>query len=396
MKPTRQRPLINEFAWSVSVLVFAFAVAPVAADACDVPVFRYALERWTSDSYRATVFYRGELTDDDAEAVANLRKQSHREQGTANLDVHICDVDRPLEPEFAQLLNKPQEALLPRLVLQSPVINGRRFVVCSSEVRDFDAELAFNSPAGSRVVERLFAGDSVVWLVFTAAGEEFATKVEMLTHELDRLGDELPLPEGIGLPGSEVYSDVPLTLRFSVVTAGMGDPAERFLETSLRQFAPPSAARQPIVVPVYGRGRALAVLPLAEIDVASIEDLSRFLSGPCSCQVKEQNPGFDLPLAVDWEARLFGDFVPPPTGNGAAPAGAGPEATLVAIPPGATTSHASQAASTTPTANREERVNPLGVILFAMTACAVLWTIGTRRAALGGRGSASDRSDKLT
>jgi hypothetical protein len=80
----------------------------------------------------------------------------------------------------------------------------------------------------------------------------------------------------------------------------------------LRAFAPGMAANEPLAVPVYGRGRALAVVPLAEVDVPLIEDLSRFLSGPCSCQVKEQNPGFDLPLAVAWDARLFPDAGPPP------------------------------------------------------------------------------------
>jgi hypothetical protein len=91
-----------------------------------------------------------------------------------------------------------------------------------------------------------------------------------------------------------------------------GDQREHFLESMLRSFAPGVAVDEPIAVPVYGRGRALAVVPQAEIDVPLIEDLSRFLSGPCSCQVKEQNPGFDLPLAVDWDGRLFTDSARPP------------------------------------------------------------------------------------
>ena len=34
-----------------------------AAHACNVPVFRFALERWRPDPYRLTVFHRGPLAD---------------------------------------------------------------------------------------------------------------------------------------------------------------------------------------------------------------------------------------------------------------------------------------------------------------------------------------------
>ncbi len=57
----------------------------------------------------------------------------------------------------------------------------------------------------------------------------------------------------------------------------------------------------PVVVPVFGRGRALEVIPAADLTGSLIEDLTLYLSGPCSCQVKERNPGFDLLMATDWE-----------------------------------------------------------------------------------------------
>ena len=62
-----------------------------------------------------------------------------------------------------------------------------------------------------------------------------------------------------------------------------------------------------------------------------MEDLTLFLSGACSCQVKEQNPGFDLLLSADWNAELFGEGVDPPaprtTRDRDSP-------TLLTIPPG--------------------------------------------------------------
>ena len=36
----------------------------------------------------------------------------------------------------------------------------------------------------------------------------------------------------------------------------------------------------------------------------NIDEACTFLTGPCSCQVKELNPGVDLLMAVDWEEEV--------------------------------------------------------------------------------------------
>jgi hypothetical protein len=351
-------------------------------------VFRYALERWPSDLYVATVFHRGELSESDTATVAALRSQSVREGGTANIDIRLCDVAGPLDNDAGELWEQqPADAPLPRLVLRTPLVKGRRLVVWTGALAEFDAAQVFDSPARARLVERLFAGDSVVWIVFTPEGVESEEKVAFLTRELDRLGNELPLPDGIGLPGSEVYSDVPLTLRFSVVSVRMGDEQERFLESLLRAFAPGAAADEPLAVPLYGRGRALAVVPLADVDVPLIEDLSRFLSGPCSCQVKEQNPGFDLPLAVAWDARLFPDATPPPD----TATGARVKSKLVPIQVSGSPGQSSTAQSATATGSKRPAATaasvhvapeaetayarPLAIVALAAGGLIVLWSL---------------------
>jgi hypothetical protein len=54
---------------------------------------------------------------------------------------------------------------------------------------------------------------------------------------------------------------------------------------------------------VFGRGRALFPLIGAGITAENIRDEhARFLIGPCTCKVKEQNPGVDLLFAADWTA----------------------------------------------------------------------------------------------
>ena len=61
--------------------------------------------------------------------------------------------------------------------------------------------------------------------------------------------------------------------------------------------------------PVIGRGRVLYAL----VGKGNFEDTiamaSRFVVGPCSCQVKDQNPGFDLLMNVDWDEKIGGSLV---------------------------------------------------------------------------------------
>ncbi|MDE2714511.1 MAG: hypothetical protein OSB74_09135, partial [Verrucomicrobiota bacterium] len=61
---------------------------------------------------------------------------------------------------------------------------------------------------------------------------------------------------------------------------------------------------EPMAFPVFGRGRALNALVGKGINADMIDEASAFLSGPCSCQVKRQNPGFDLLTSVNWDQLL--------------------------------------------------------------------------------------------
>jgi hypothetical protein len=56
----------------------------------------------------------------------------------------------------------------------------------------------------------------------------------------------------------------------------------------------------PMVFPVFGRGRAMPALIGAGITKENIGDAARFLAGPCSCEVKRDNPGVDLLMTADW------------------------------------------------------------------------------------------------
>ena len=77
----------------------------------------------------------------------------------------------------------------------------------------------------------------------------------------------IQMPDGIGLPGSELHSETPLLIKFSLIEINPNDEDEAFLMQSLSGFHGESNdgkqedPTEPLAVPVFGRGRALECYP---------------------------------------------------------------------------------------------------------------------------------------
>jgi hypothetical protein len=327
LRPVASVAFVVALAWSAGVW------------ACNVPVFRYALERWRNDLYHVVVFHKGGLSADDRKRVDDIGRRSTIEGGTANLEVTTVDVADEFEPGFEELWKTvPQDAALPFVLVQARMGRDRTLTVWEGPLPGINLDQLTHSRDRQEIVDRLVKGHSAVWVVLPGR-DELATHntVNLIETELNRLQDELPLPEGIGQPGSEVYSEIPLTLKFSVLVLKPGPEADSLLPEMMRRIAPGAAAEgQPLVAPVFGRGRAVDVIPGDKVDEGTVEDLSRFICGACSCQVKEQNPGFDLLMSVPWNEKLFAPNMLPPKDEPKNEKGA----ELLAIAPGPAASDA--------------------------------------------------------
>lgn len=254
----------------------------------------------------------------------------------ANVSVLIHDVNA-LDADRASLWRKVQQeaaSQMPFVVVQGRHAKGS--FQCWAGPLESVAELGLlQSPARDEMAQRLLAGHALVWCVLGSSDERqnrrLLTRLDLASRKLQ---DTLQLPEGIGEPGSELFSEVPLLLKFSTLLIDRSNPQEQFLCNLFRELQPDAYQRdEALVIPVFGRGRALEVIPAGELREALIEDLALFLCGACSCQVKEQNPGFDLLMSVDWNAELFGaDGVVPPIAESIQPGQRKP--VLLTIPPG--------------------------------------------------------------
>jgi hypothetical protein len=168
------------------------------------------------------------------------------------------------------------------------------------------------SPVRVELAKRLLSGDSVVWLVI---GSEDKAKddavAKLLDEQLKRLGKELKLPE-IQAEDQRVLAAAqpPLKMAFSMLRMDRNDPREQLLVSLLLPAGVSKDVKGagPVVVPVFGRGRGLALLPGKDLTAEMIEDMATFLVGECSCTRKADSRGLDILMSADWEGLITGQI----------------------------------------------------------------------------------------
>ena len=326
---------------AVRILAAILVCCSASLLACQVPVFRYALERWNADQYRVTVLHDQPLTAVQQEALDGLRAAaSAAPNAAASLDLQVLDLTTSsrLSPQLRAQWQRWSEQDQPLVLVDFPSANetGRTEPVYAAALTPQLASELLDSPVRREIAARLTSGHSAVW-VFVPSGREAddAAALKRLNAQLRADEDWLEIPSAEELevqPEVLEQVKVPLKIEFSVVTLRRDDPAEQFLlqslllsEEDLTQFD------QPLAFPVFGQGRVLYALVGQGIAVDTIRTASAFMCGPCSCQVKNQNPGFDLLLRVDWKAKLGEVLISEPVETVDKEANA---PTLLAIPPG--------------------------------------------------------------
>lgn len=300
----RRFPLLALF-W-LSLTMVAIASANLSA-ACPIPVFRYALERWQPDVYGALIFHRGPLPDDLNAVMAKLDPQRENADTFANILVKTVDLDNDPEPYFVDVFEKLEisDEDLPWMMVKYPVSSGIPRNVFSGQLEASVIKQLTSSPARQKLADELTGGKTAVWILLECgdkAKDDLA--FETLSTRLAALETEIELPE---LEESELAeweisgSDGKLAVEFSIVRVGRDDPTEEmFVKILLDTEQDLVDLDGPMAFPVFGQGRALYALVDKGINNDTIDDAAHFLTGPCSCQIKDQNPGVDLLMSVDW------------------------------------------------------------------------------------------------
>ncbi len=280
-----------------------------AAAGCSVPVFRYALERWENDPFQLVVFSQGKLEPSLAADLDGMEAVMDRTGALPNWKVVRVDVSQPVPALWAAIWEKQKSLPLPSLALCTPEWTREDPALHSAQLTKAELAALVSSPKRLEVLAQLLKGTAVVWLVAeTADAKANSELLTLLETETKRLADTILISAGVRKDGVNVLSDLPLEVSFSLVRVRADDPAEALLMKLLNNGDP---VTQPTLYPVFGRGRVLAALTAAKMNKELLEETARFLCGACSCQVKAQNPGFDLLLQADWQ-QIFGDNALPP------------------------------------------------------------------------------------
>lgn len=348
-------------------LALLFLLGLTASFACQVPVFRYALERWESDFYTVLISPAaadGEISAAEKEVVELLESAQSDPATGANIFVRIDDQAKA-EHRGKMRLFYPQKI---RGLEPAPIWTG----AISAE----NAQKIVHSPARREIVERILSGQSAIWLLVRSGNpEKDQTALKELEAFATEAKDVLDIPEGVvtqeealegdfrGNPDNILRAEVPLKIEFTSLTVSRDDPAEEVflamltnLEDDLHEYE-----NEPMVFPVFGRGRVLEPLIAAGINRDNALDYSGYLCGACSCEVKDQNPGMDLVVSANWDEALDGNTVvidkilPPLSGTAAITNAVTPNAGLAAAEPEEVVSSGSVEPAALPIASTEPK-----------------------------------------
>lgn len=258
-------------------LIFSLALAAPAC-ACTIPVFRFALDRWEADKFHLVL---PAALSKDASVNALLRPL--RANGKANLDITTTsDVTQP-ELRYSRESDHP---------------------VWTGALNADSLGALLDSPGRQELLKRILAGESVIWVTVTDKSD--TAEAERIEKRLKFLEQVATLPvQNPNDPDSQLGPGPALRLKFTTLHLRRDDPAEQPL---IQMLAGPTgkvdASKTNFAAAVFGRGRVLGAWPLSDLDDASLEDACMFLVGRCSCRVKNENPGWDILMNVDWEKAL--------------------------------------------------------------------------------------------
>ncbi|NOZ21852.1 MAG: hypothetical protein GXP25_12290 [Planctomycetes bacterium] len=266
-------------------LVLVALLSATLACACDLPVYRYALERWARDPCYFVCYASGEKSKSEAE-IERILDQGPDDGFFANVyfkRVDVKEIDKLHERSSARKLWEQHKTdKLPLYVVTSPL--GMTFYAGALTPQDLGPMLS--SPKRKKIAERL-CDDKLVF-IFLRSGK--AEKDKAAAAVLKQLSS------------SEVASEI-----LAPIELDRKDPAETWLVRQLLAVENDLAdSKDPMIFPVIGRGHVLPPYLGEGITKQNLEEAVMVLGGPCTCTVKAYLGGVDLLTNWNWEGAVYG------------------------------------------------------------------------------------------
>lgn len=247
-----------------------------------MPVFYYALDQWNSAPHRVTV-----------SSAAGAKSW-----------------ERAAERSHANLVPLVAKGSAGRVRINYPEGGPAWWDAPANKPGGPSLAVLIDSPLRRTVAKHLASGEAAVWVLLQSgdvARDKAAEK--MLTGRLRYAEKVLQLPEPDDSTAPVVSGAVAAKprLKFTILKLSRRDAKEIGLREQLLHLDKGAASTKgPVAVAIFGRGRALPPLYGKMLATSYVDDILLFLTGNCSCQVKEMNPGVDLLMSTDWDTLLRG------------------------------------------------------------------------------------------
>jgi hypothetical protein len=288
--------------WLAPLLVSTLAAGLVIgsmfdAAACPIPVCQFSLEYWESDHYQVEVRHDGTFSEDQQAALDLLEAAAAGRGRHANVTLSWRDYSKAL-------IAPPQGVELPYVRVTYPTMSGIRAPFWEGPLeKQLIEDRLLHSPKRQEIAEKLLDRRTGVWLLLESGNRSNdRTARRTLERELPRLEQTLTFPD----LGDADWGEIANKVEFSFLTLRRDDPDEQVLvnmllgiERDLKDYED-----KPIVFPIYGRGLIMYALIGDGINAWTLARAGQFLTGPTSGEVKNQNPGVDMLMSVDWESKV--------------------------------------------------------------------------------------------
>ncbi|MBI2480874.1 MAG: hypothetical protein HYV60_20270 [Planctomycetia bacterium] len=282
-------------------------VAACVARACETPVYRYAMYRWQPAPYEVYFFHDQPANEQDQrvqELLIDFERGGDSRANVAYIPINIAeDPDlASVPPDVKKAWLERESKDLPTYFIATPYGVGISFEqLDEAKVRSF-----VQSPVRKSLAAQLETGKLGVFVMLSGkdAAETQATETILngLVTEVQEGKVSLYVSPAKGAAESEAEAAKPNN-DLGFIKIDRDNAEEQWFVRSLLAMEPDLAKEErSMVFLVYGRARAL--LPYIGKGITR-ENLIReieFISGACSCTVKEQNPGVDLLVRYDWES----------------------------------------------------------------------------------------------
>ena len=282
--------------------------------ACNIPVFRYALQRWEPDNYELVVLHHDSLNDEQLELLRTLEVAREDPVSPLNINVRLAALDQPLQQRDQQLLSQVDPPpVSPWMLVSYPAFTNTDRLAFSAPFNTETVQALLDSPLRRLVVERILSGDSAVWVLIESGNQVQDDAAEqVLKRRLQQLEKTLQLPGPVENEIDDLFPTEQSAspdekehppIRFELIRVSREVENERVFVSMLINSEPGlHEFDEPVAIPIFGRARSHFALVGRGINEENIEESCQFLVGACSCEVKSQNPGADLLVRANWES----------------------------------------------------------------------------------------------